>query len=817
MRRGVLLTAVAVAALAAVAAGSGYAALNTGGLAARHYPAASLAGAVLGGEGILPGRGVAQTMSRVASYGGTVVAVGSQAGGDVPRAQFFVSGNGGQTWRLAALTAPGGGAPPPGHAAQLIVHGRKGWLAVGPDAIWTSATGQSWTLASPAGIAPADAGDQVPVLTPTGSGFLAAGQNPAEGTAVVWTSPDGLHWQRMTAAQLLLHAGSGTVADLTGAAAHGSDVLLSGHITTASGGRTPATWLSTDDGRTWKWAPVPVDHGATSALAGIAASGAGFVAIRPGSGPQGPSASTQANGVVYASSDGTSWRYVATLTAADGVQFGMVKGGPGGFAALGRGPGGDMAAYLSADGLTWRPGVPFGPAPPSVAGATVTAGGTVIVTGSTGALGRQQPYLALAPPGQPARAVHVAAIPGGIISQLSVDAVAVSGKRRVAVGEAGGLPAIWTATGGSWSTASADPATAPAAASSGPTSVGSAGSSATGSPVTAAGSSAAGSSAGGSSAGGSAGSPDTAGAGSPASGFPAADAQKLTSVVHGPSGWLATGEAVSGTAQHPLLLTSSGGTMWTATSQDGSVLQGARVLAAQAAAGPAGYVVVGGNTTSAGTFPAAWWSRDLRTWSRAGGPASGGAARDDPGEMLGVTAGPSGFIAVGAQSISPAVWTSRDGRTWRMVTLKVPAGAASASLQQVAVSGQHVVALGGEGWSSGARTAFAEVSPNGGRTWRPVTFPSPHGDTIVTALTAMRGGFTAVGAYGTPGHRDVVVWTSADGIGWSVQLPNGPGLSGTGIQEITGLAAAGDGSLTGVGFTASASAEQPTVWTVPAR
>jgi len=285
-----------------------------------------------------------------------------------------------------------------------------------------------------------------------------------------------------------------------------------------------------------------------------------------------------------------------------------------------------MAAYLSADGLTWRHGVPFGPAPPSVTGATVTAGGTVTVTGSTGALGRQQPYLALAPPGQAARAVHVAAIPGGIISQLSVDAVAVSGNRRVAVGEAGGLPAIWTAIGGSWSTASADPATAPAAASSGLTSAGSAGSSAGGS------------SAGGSSAGGSAGSPDTAGAGSPATGFPAADAQKLTSVVHGPSGWLATGEAVSGTAQRPLLLTSSGGTMWTATSQDGSVLQGARVLAAQAAAGPAGYVVVGGNTTSAGTFPAAWWSRDLRTWSRAGGPASGGAARDDAGEMLGVTA-----------------------------------------------------------------------------------------------------------------------------------------------------------------------------------
>ena len=243
---------------------------------------------------------------------------------------------------------------------------------------------------------------------------------------------------------------------------------------------------------------------------------------------------------------------------------------------------------------------------------------------------------------------------------------------------------------------------------------------------------------------------------------------------------------------------------------------GTTVVAAQAAAGRAGFVVVGDETTSAGTFPAAWWSGDLRTWSRAGGPA-GGAAGDDPGQMLGVTAGPSEFVAVGARGISPAVWTSRNGRAWRAVPLRVPAGAASASLRHVAVSGPHVVALGEERWSTGARTAFAEVSANGGRTWQPVALPSPRGDAIATALAPMRGGFTAVGAYGTPGHRDVVVWTSADGGAWTTQIPSGPGLSGAGIQEITGLAASGNGALMGVGFAASASGEQPTVWNVPAR
>jgi len=96
-----------------------------------------------------------------------------------------------------------------------------------------------------------------------------------------------------------------------------------------------------------------------------------------------------------------------------------------------------------------------------------------------------------------------------------------------------------------------------------------------------------------------------------------------------------------------------------------------------------------------------------------------------------------------------------------------------------------------------------------------VTLPSPRGPATVTAVTAMRGGFTAAGTSGTAGDRDVVVWTSSDGGRWTMQVPNGTGLSGQGIHQITGLAASG-GTLTGVGFTASESGEQPTLWNVPA-
>ena len=72
----------------------------------------------------------------------------------------------------------------------------------------------------------------------------------------------------------------------------------------------------------------------------------------------------------------------------------------------------------------------------------------------------------------------------------------------------------------------------------------------------------------------------------------------------------------------------------------------------------------------------------------------------------------------------------------------------------------------------------------------------------------------AAGLYGAPGNLDVVLSTSPDGSTWTAREPRGTGLSGTGIQEITGLAASG-GTLTGVGFTATHDGEQPTLWQVP--
>jgi hypothetical protein len=753
--RQFLLVAVAVVLVLAMAVG-GYAWYRAGRLGPRAYPATQT-GQFAAGPATAAGQGVFQSLTQVASSGGTVVAAGRQSGGDLTRAQFYVSADHGTSWQLAPVHAAGGGQPAPGHPAQLIAAGPRGWLAVGPHAIWTSKDGRSWTLARTTGIAPTDFGDQVQLLIRTAHGYLAAGQNTAEGAGVIWTSPDGLHWQRETAAQPLLEIrhGRGTIVTITGAAAHGPDVLLSGQVDPwyeSAGPRNNVTWLSTDSGQTWKSVSVPVSNGASTGLTGVAAAGSGFVAVRPTATGHSP------GGVVYTSANGSSWHYATTLGSASGLKLTAVDGSAGGYSVLARGSRGQLFGFTSTDGSHWEKAGNFGSAPGTTTGSTVT-GGVLIAAGATSNQASQQPFLGVAAPGQPPQAVSVAGIGGAAITQDGVAAVALDGQRPVAVGESGGTLAVWSGTAGSQ----------------------------------------------GSGAG-----RLTAGTWATTTGQPPAVAgtQGLTSVVHGPAGWLATGTTWDGATRHPVAASSADGRTWTPAS--GRTLTTADAATAQAAADQDGYVVVGQATTSAGTVPAVWWSANLLTWSRASMTAG-------PGQLLGVAGGTGGFVAVGSAGIDPAVWTSADGRHWAAQTLKIPGTGARAQLSKVAVNGRTVVAFGQETWASGRPAAFAEVSHDGGRTWTPVPLKTPASSAAtVTAVTAMSGGFTAAGSYGPPGNRDVVVWTSATGNHWLTETPHGTGLTGPGNQQVNALAANGT-ALTGVGFTATATTEHPTLWRIPSR
>jgi hypothetical protein len=181
--------------------------------------------------------------------------------------------------------------------------------------------------------------------------------------------------------------------------------------------------------------------------------------------------------------------------------------------------------------------------------------------------------------------------------------------------------------------------------------------------------------------------------------------------------------------------------------------------------------------------------------------------------VLAVAAGERGFVSVGSHDGTPAVWTTTNGRSWETIVLPVPDGAPAAVLQQVAINGNRVVALG-QAATAGGSVAFAEVSVDAGATWRQAAFGSPGPEVAFTALTADAAGFTAAGTVGAPGQRSVAVWTSAAGASWTPARARN--LSGAGPWEITALASSGS-AVTGIGSVATQASQQTVTLTLPAR
>jgi len=207
-----------------------------------------------------------------------------------------------------------------------------------------------------------------------------------------------------------------------------------------------------------------------------------------------------------------------------------------------------------------------------------------------------------------------------------------------------------------------------------------------------------------------------------------------------------------------------------------------------------------------------WWSPDLTFWTRAHD------VNDVTGssQVLAVAADAGGFVSVGSHNGQPAVWTTTDGRTWTTIVLPVPAGASSAVLQQIAISGNRVAALG-QATTRAGTAPIAELSVNGGSTWQQVPFSSPGPDATFTALTASSSGFTAAGQFGQPGQQQVAAWTSASGTSWT-SAPIG-GLTGPqtgGSYRISALAPSGN-TVTGIGSLATQASQEVFTVTLPAR
>jgi hypothetical protein len=246
-------------------------------------------------------------------------------------------------------------------------------MAEGPQAIWTSKNGLSWTLAATHGISPQLSGDSISVVTATAGGFLAAGGTGKAGgnQAVIWTSHDGTRWQRLTATRLGLKVAGAAPAFMQYATSRGPDTLISD----GSG-----VWLSTDGGTAWTQVTIPVDHGASGSITGLGFDGPGLVAVRPGTGARGAPGA-----VAYFSPNGQVWQFAGLIDPAGGWTPTLVKGSKYGFVVVGHTAGQNVGYVSTGTGVTWWPTKPLGStASTTINSATVGSGGTVIAVGAAG-------------------------------------------------------------------------------------------------------------------------------------------------------------------------------------------------------------------------------------------------------------------------------------------------------------------------------------------------------------------------------------------------------------------------------------------------
>ncbi len=274
----------------------------------------------------------------------------------------------------------------------------------------------------------------------------------------------------------------------------------------------------------------------------------------------------------------------------------------------------------------------------------------------------------------------------------------------------------------------------------------------------------------------------------------------LTSVAHGPAGWIAVGSMnVNGTVE-PVVFGSPDGVTW--MRMPGLTgLVGSNAQFVGVAAGPGGYLVVGKQGSGATERAAFWWSGDMKSWvsgSGTGTPSHAGAAAAVNG----------GFVAVGSMASCHTIWLSPDGQHWTEHDLSKPSGATTATLRSIAAeqSGRFVAA--GSATGGAGDIPIVVTSADDGAHVTQVVLRAPPGPASVTAVTATSDGFVAVGLAGPANAQHAVEWTSPDGLSWSAAT----GVSSAGANEITALT---DGGTTVTGTAQRGSG--PSVLTIPAR
>ncbi|GLW62426.1 hypothetical protein Arub01_06700 [Actinomadura rubrobrunea] len=309
-----------------------------------------------------------RTVTSMSAAAGRVVAVGSTGGGG---AVWSAPAADPDAWTRARISGAGAAVGGPGRPRQRfgdVVHGPKGWLAVGrvtaPDGKTTplaaqSADGAAWRRTRFPG-----AKDALLEACASGpSGYVVVGSSG--GKIATWRSADLTRWKRGAGAGKGDLRGPAWMRDV--AATSKGYVAVGGRRATGGAGRgrqapatyLPAVWTSRDGGTWSAAAPPPLPSGIVSgAFHQVVARGDLLVGFGWGSTAQAPGAPARWLAFTGVSTDGgRTWRTSVPPGAEQGAEITSSAVTPKGFAAagtVGRPGAQDAAMWASPDGVAWR-------------------------------------------------------------------------------------------------------------------------------------------------------------------------------------------------------------------------------------------------------------------------------------------------------------------------------------------------------------------------------------------------------------------------------------------------------------------------------
>ena len=332
-----------------------------------------------------------------------------------------------------------------GQVMSSVTVGGPGLVAVGHDAsaaaVWTSSDGIVWQrVAHDEGVFGGDGEQEMSSVVAGGRGLVAVGWDAGREAAVVWTSTDGLVWERVAHDEAVF--GGDRLQKMSSVVAGGPGLVAVGWD---AGREAAAVWTSTDG---LVWERVAHDEavfggGFRQSMRSVAVGGPGLVAVGHDGGRDAAA--------VWTSTDGIAWQRVPHDEAALGgdspltTMYSITVGGPG-LVAVGRDIWQGAVVWTSTDGLVWervaQDEAAFGGDGEQVMW-SVTAGGPGLVAVGADS-GRESAAVWTSADGSSwQRITHDETVFGGDDKQ-SMRSVAAGGPGLVAVGSGGGAGAVWT-------------------------------------------------------------------------------------------------------------------------------------------------------------------------------------------------------------------------------------------------------------------------------------------------------------------------------------------------------------------------------------